>query len=95
MATVKMTFTLDAETVSRLRRTADRLAKPLSQVIREAIFDLSERAGRLSERERLTLLKAFDEFVPQIPARPATEVKKEIRQIRKARRGGGRRSKTE
>jgi predicted DNA-binding protein len=90
MAKIKMTFTLDAETVGRLRQAAERLAKPQSAVVRDAIHDFSERVGRLSERERLRLLQTFDEVVPRIPARPAAQVRREIEQIRQARRAGGR-----
>ena len=92
MATVKVTFTLDEATISRLRDAAGRLAKAKSQVIREAIHDFHERIGRLSERERLRLLRAFDELVPQIPSRPKVQVEREIRAIRRARRAAARRS---
>jgi len=57
MATVKVTFTLDRETVGRLRQASERLSKPKSAVVREAIHDFSERVGRLSERERLRELR--------------------------------------
>jgi hypothetical protein len=90
MAKTKMTFTLDADTVGRLRQASERLAKPQSAVVRDAIHDFSERVGRLSERERLRLLQIFDEVVPRIPARPAGQVRREIDQIRQARRAGGR-----
>lgn len=93
MATVKVTFTLDPETVARLRQAAERLAKPQSAVVREAIHDFSERVGRLSERERLRLLASFDELVPRIPVRPTSMVERELRAIRRARRAGGRRSR--
>lgn len=89
---IKVTFTLDDQTVARLRRTAERLGKAKSQVVREAIEDYSQRIGRLSEGERLRLLSAFDELLPHIPERPVSEVEKELREIRRARRGGGRRS---
>src|SRR6266545_2213992 len=69
MAKIKVTFTLDADTIGRLRQASERLAKPQSAVVREAIHDFSERVGRLSERERLRLLHLFDEVVPPIPAR--------------------------
>ncbi|MEK7406654.1 MAG: ribbon-helix-helix protein, CopG family [Acidobacteriota bacterium] len=92
MATVKVTFTLDGATVTRLRDAAERLGRPKSEVVRDAIHDFHERIGRLSERERLRMLAVFDEVVPRIPPRPAAEVEKEIRGIREARRGGGRRS---
>ena len=92
MATVKVTFTLDEATVARLGDAAERLAKPKSEVVREAIQDFHERIGRLSERERLRLLQVFDELVPRIPSRPAAAVEKELKEIRRSRRGGGRRS---
>ena len=92
MATVKVTFTLDEVTVARLRQAAERLAKPKSEVVREAVREFSERMGRLSERERLRLLRVFDEVVPRIPSRPLGEVTRELKTIRQARRRGGRRS---
>ena len=92
MARPKVTFTLDEATVARLQRTAERLSKPKSQVVREAIHDYSERVGRLSERERLRLLEVFDEVVPAIPERPLAEVENELGAVRRARRKGGRQS---
>lgn len=88
---VKVTFTLDEETVARLRRSAARLAKPRSQVVREAIRDYAGRVGRLSEQERLRLLRVFDDVTAAIPARPARAVDAELRALRQARRAGGRR----
>ncbi|MEX0790296.1 MAG: ribbon-helix-helix protein, CopG family [Actinomycetota bacterium] len=90
MATIKMTFSLDEATAFRLRQTAETLGKPKSEVVREAILDYSERKGRLSEAERRRLLSAFDQLVPAIPDRPASEVDREINSIRDARRRGGR-----
>jgi predicted DNA-binding protein len=92
MGTVKVTFTLDESTVARLGDAAHRLAKAKSAVVREAIEDYHERIGQLSERERVRMLRVFDELVPRIPARPLAEVDKELRAIRAARRAGGRRS---
>jgi len=91
MALAKVTFTLDQATLARLREAAERLARPKSQIVREAIHDFHERIGRLSERERLRLLRVFDEVVPRIPERPLAEVRKELEAIRQARRTGGRR----
>jgi hypothetical protein len=88
---VKMTFTLDDETAAKLRHAAERLSKPQSLVVREAIADYAAQIGRLSERERTALLKTFDEVVPRIPKRPARSADTEIRAIREARRRGGRR----
>lgn len=93
MAT-KMTFSLDEETVARLRRTAETLRKPKSMVVREAIYDYAERVGRLGEAERKRLLDAFDRLIPAIEERPQSEVEAELSEIRRARQHGGRRSGT-
>ena len=87
---VKMTFTLDDLTVSELRRSAVRLAKPQSEVVRLAIRDYADRIGRLGEQERLLLLRSFDELVPRIPKRSAATVARELQSVRAARRRGGR-----
>ena len=90
MATSKVTFTLDEETVHRIEDAAERLAKPKSQIVREAVADYHSRIGRLSESERQRMLKVFDTLVPRIPVRPQREVEDELREIRRARRSGGR-----
>jgi len=48
--------------------------------------------GRLGERERLDMLRAFDRLVPKIPARSVASADRELAEIRKARKTGGRRS---
>jgi predicted transcriptional regulator len=88
---VKVTFTLDDGTVERLRRLSPRLAKPQSQVVREAVKDYEARAGKLTDEERDRLLAAFDRLVPKIPLRRRADTERELRQIRAARRRGGRR----
>ena len=88
---VRVTFTLDDETVARLRRCATRLAKPQSQVVREAIKEYDARSGKLSDEERTRLLDAFDRLVPKIPRRPQKEVEAELAEIRASRRRWGRR----
>lgn len=92
MATTKVTFTLDNTAVARLQEAAERLALPKSEIVREAILEFYDRIGRLSERERLKMLRAFDELVPKIPPRPARDVARELTGIRRARRSGGRRT---
>ena len=89
---VKVTFTLDEDTVERLRLTAARLRKPQSQVVREAVAEYAAAAGRLSEAERRTMLEVFDRVVAAVPRRPARAVDAELREIRAARRRGGRRT---
>lgn len=91
MGAVKMTFSLDETTATRLRQAAARLDKPQSEVVREAIQEYAARIGRLSEAERLRLLRTFDELVARIPERPLAEVEQELARIRESR-GTGRRS---
>ncbi len=93
MASVKVTFSLDAETVARLRQASDRLKLPQSQVVREAIAEYADRIGRLGEAERHALLRTFDRLVPLAPTRPAAAVDAELRELRAARRRGGRRGR--
>jgi len=95
MAKRKVTFTLDEATLASLARTARRLDRPKSQVVRDAIREYGTRVGRLSEAERLRLLRVFDEVVPRIPQRPAAEVERELRAVREARRRGGRRTRSD
>lgn len=90
MASTKATFTLDPDTIARLAATAERQQRSKSEIVRLAIHDFSERAERLSERERRQLLARFDELVPKIPERPAAAVDAELAAVRGARRRGGR-----
>jgi predicted transcriptional regulator len=86
---VKVTFTLDEQTVERLRRTATRLGKPQSQVVREAVKDYEARSEKLSDEERRRLLEAFDRLVLTIPRRSRHEVQTELGDIRASRRRWG------
>ena len=88
----KVTFTLDETTVRYIRDAAERLAKPQSAVVREAIRDFHDRIGKLSEQERVRLLHVFDELVPKIPRRSAAAVARELKELQRARRRGGRRT---
>jgi len=92
MASTKVTFTLDQPTIARLQDSATRLSLPKSEVVREAIQDFHERIGQLSERERLGMLRTFDEMVPRIPTRSLRSVTNELSAIRRARKTGGRKS---
>jgi predicted transcriptional regulator len=87
---VKVTFTLDEETIDSLSRTATRLAKPKSEIVREAIRQFEANSDRVSESERLRRLRIIDEFMKMPPTRPQSEVAREIAEIRRARRSGGR-----
>jgi hypothetical protein len=88
---VKVTFSLDDETVAQLRRTAERLGKPQSLVVREALADYAARADRLSERERVHLLGVLEKIGTTPVSRTARAVDVEIAAVRAARRQGGRR----
>jgi predicted transcriptional regulator len=82
----KVTFTLDDDTVDRLRRIAARLARPQSHVVREAIKEYDARAGKLSEEERVRLLSVVDGMVKAPSTRSAAAVDSELRDLRAARR---------
>jgi len=88
---VKVTFTLDDQTVERLRRTASRLAKPQSYVVREAVREYEMRSTKLSDEERERMLTAIDHIIQEPPTRTAAKVDAELRQIRASRRHWGRR----
>ena len=90
-----MTFTFDGATVDTLRRTASRLKKPQSVVVREAIQEYAVRSDRLSDDERTHSLKVFDRMIARIPTRSRNEAKAEKTAIRAGRRTGGRRSRVE
>ena len=92
MASIKVTFTLDQQTIRRLQMASRRLSRPKSQVIREAVQEYYERIGRLSESERARMLRALDELLPAIPLRPRRDAEREWKEIRGARRAGGRRT---
>ena len=88
---IRMTFSLDEATVGRIRRTADRLGKAQSHVVREAVADYAARTDRLSERERLRILEVLERVRRANPARSTEEVDAEMQSVRAARRRGGRR----
>ena len=87
----RATFSLDESTIAEIRRTAARLRKPQSHVVRDAVADYAARTDRLSERERVHLLELVDRLRGARPTRPAAEVDIELKAVRSARRGGGRR----
>lgn len=92
---VKVTYTLDDDTVQRIRRVAARLGKPQSQVVREAVKDYEAHSDRLSDDERARMLAALDDLLPRIPPRQQTDVDAEVAEVRRARRHGGRKHRAE
>lgn len=90
---VKVTFTFDEETLESLKRTAARLKKPSSMVVREAIQEYSSRADSLAVAERQHMLKALDRMLARPVSRSDKEVDAELRTIRAIRRAGGRKTR--
>ena len=87
----RVTFSLDDATVLQIRQTAARLGKPQSHVVREAVAEYAARAGTLSDEERRHALRVLERLRQEAPTRPTTDVDRELRAIRTARRSGGRR----
>ena len=87
---VKVTFTLDDETVRTLRKVAERTRKPQSLVVREAVAHYAAKEATMTPEERERWLRTFDELIAKIPPRPRKEIDRELRDIRAARRGRGR-----
>ena len=86
---VKVTFTLDDDTVRTLRQSAQRLGRPQSAVVREAIADHARRIDRLSEEEKGRMLAALARLRSHAPGRTDAETDAELRDIRRARRAAG------
>ena len=91
----KVTFSFDDETVRTLRATAERLRKSQSLVVREAIAEYGARSGRLTEAERRRMLGVVDAIMKRPSAGSAADVAKELQEVRRARRHGGRRHPVE
>lgn len=87
---VKVTFTLDEETVARLARMATRTRRPKSAVVREAIRDYDARGDRLSESERRRKLAILHRIASEPPTRSQREVERELADLRAQRRLPGR-----
>jgi len=85
---VKVTFTLDEDTVRTLRKVAERTKKPQSLVVREAVAQYATRDEKMSDEERERWLRTFDELIAKIPPRPRKEVERELADLRKSRRTG-------
>jgi predicted DNA-binding protein len=85
---VKMTFTLDETTVQVLKRIANRLQKPQSYVLREAICHYEPHAGQLSKAERKRRVELFDQVVGAIPKKPSSAVDRELKDLRLSRKKG-------
>lgn len=85
---VRVTYSLDEATVRRIRRAAERLGKPQSHVVRDAVADYDARTDRLSEAERLRMLDVLDRLRDEPVTRSRESVEAELREIRASRREG-------
>ena len=83
---VKVTYSLDDATVRRIRRAAERLGKPQSLVVREAVAEYDARTDRLSEAERLRMLDVLDRLRDEPVTRSRESIAAEIREMRRSRR---------
>jgi predicted DNA-binding protein len=88
---VKVTFTLDERTLGKLQDASKRLSKPKSEIVREAVTDYHARMGRLSEQERLRMMRVLEEYLARPPQRTQAEVDRELKELRASRRSGWRR----
>ena len=85
---VKVTYSLDDATVRRIRRAAERLGKPQSHVVREAVSEFDARTDRLSEAERLRMLEVLDRWRKEQTPRSRESAEAELREIRLSRLEG-------
>ena len=83
---VKVTYSLDDATVRRIRRTAERLGRPQSQVVREAVAEYDVRTDRLSQAERLRMLDVLERLRSEPVARSRASADAELHEVRRSRR---------
>lgn len=89
---VKVTFTLDEDTVRSIRAIAARKMKPQSLVVREAVAVYASQEEKLGDEERARRLQVLDALQSRPRTRSQAEVDKELREIRRSRRAGWRRA---
>lgn len=90
-----MTFRLDTLTAARINALSRDLGKTKSAIFREAVSVYARTRGKVTEEERIERVRLFRELVGKIPPRPRDEVDAELRELRLARRRGGRRTPVE
>ena len=83
---VKLTFTLDDQTVQKLRRAAERHNKPQSWVVREAVADYAAKSDMLTPEEKARMLEALERFKRTPITGTSADVEREIAEIRASRR---------
>jgi predicted transcriptional regulator len=83
---VKMTFTLDDDTVGKLKRAAARHKKPQSWVVREAVADYAAKSDMLSPEEKARMLAVLERFRQTPLTGTQADADREIAEIRRSRR---------
>lgn len=89
---VKLTFTVDEETVRRLRKLAERSKKPQSLIVREAIarYAIASEDVRIPESERDRQLSIVRALRANGPERTAEQADAELAELRESRQTPGR-----
>jgi hypothetical protein len=90
-AMVKVTFTLDDDTVATIRTIAERKRKPQSQIVRDAVAAYGQQEDKLGADERARRLSVLDGLSARPRTRPPAAVDRELAEIRRSRRAGWRR----
>ena len=88
---VKVTFTLDDDTVEAIRALAARKRKAQSLVVREAVAAYAVQEEKLTDAEQSRRVRVLDALLARPRTRPQADVDTELREIRRARRTGWRR----
>jgi predicted transcriptional regulator len=91
----KVTMTLSDDAIEALNRTAKRLGKPKSEIVRQAILSYGQRPDELTPEERARRLAILEKIRATLPTRTQAEADAELREIRAVRRLGGRRTPVE
>ena len=83
---IKVTYTIDEETVDRIRTAAVRFKKPQSQIVRDAVRHYAGHTDRLTDEERRERVRRIKAMIARPPTRTAKEVDAELAEIRASRR---------
>ena len=83
---IKVTYTVDEQTVARIRTAAVRFKTPQSQIVREAVRLYAEHTDRLMDEERRERVRRIKAMIARPPTRSAKQVDAELAEIRAARR---------
>jgi predicted transcriptional regulator len=89
------TVTLSDATIERIESTAETLGRSNGEVIEDAMAKYHEPPDRLTDAERQRMLKVLERIRNRPSPKTEEDVRREIEEIRAARRSGGRRTPVE